>query len=112
MPEALVPLSRLVGQPVVGPGGARLGQVADVVVRWDGAEPYPLVAGFVLDAGGQETFLPAAQAEVGQAGPVRSSVAGPLGAFVRRAGEMQNKKKKKKDKEIKVREGKIKKKMK
>jgi hypothetical protein len=64
MPEALVPLSRLVGQPVVGPGGARLGQVADVVVRWDGAEPYPLVAGFVLDAGGQETFLPAAQAEV------------------------------------------------
>jgi len=89
MPEALVPLSRLVGQPVVGPGGARLGQVADVVVRWDGAEPYPLVAGFVLDADGQETFLPAAQAEVGQAGPVRSSVAGPLGAFVRRAGELR-----------------------
>lgn len=84
-----MPLSRLVGRPVVDAGGAHLGQVADVVVRWDGAEPYPLVAGFVVDAGGVETFLPAAEADAGPSGPVRSSVAGPLGAFVRRAGELR-----------------------
>jgi len=88
-PEALVAVSRLVDRSVVDADGNVLGKVRDVVVRWDGAEPYPLVAGFVVDAGGQEVFLPAPEATFGASGPIRASTGGPLGAFVRRSGELR-----------------------
>ena len=59
--DSLVSLAGLVGCPVRNPAGADIGRLADVVCRWDGAEPYPPLTGLVVRIGGRRAFVPADQ---------------------------------------------------
>jgi len=75
---------------VLDPSGATAGRVADVVVRWDGAEPYPLVTGVVLDVDGREVF--ASTGELARLDATTVSLRVPTGSlldFVRRDGELR-----------------------
>lgn len=88
--ESLVSLSQLRSVTPHGPDGAAIGRVVDVVVRWDGAEPYPLVTGVVLQADGKEVF--ASAGELGQLGAAGVTLSVPLRTlqdFVRRPGELR-----------------------
>lgn len=88
--ESLVSLSQLRSVTPRGPDGAPVGHVVDVVVRWDGAEPYPLVTGVVLQAEGKEVFASAGElAQLGAAGVALSVPVGSLQDFVRRRGELR-----------------------
>jgi len=59
--DSLVSLAGLVGRPVCNPAGADIGRLADVVCRWDGAEPYPPLTGLVVRIGRRLAFVAADQ---------------------------------------------------
>ncbi|MDQ6909936.1 MAG: CBS domain-containing protein [Actinomycetota bacterium] len=59
MRDSLVSLAGLVGRPVCNPAGADIGRLADVVCRWDGAEPYPPLTGLVVHIARRLAFVPA-----------------------------------------------------
>jgi hypothetical protein len=89
-PERLIPLSSLRGRKAIGPSGEHLGTVEDAVVRWDGADPYPLVTGIVAKGPQGELFLPSAALEpLEKFGPVRMREPRQLTPFTRRPGELR-----------------------
>ena len=56
--EALVSLAALVGKPVINQAGDHVGQVVDLVARWDGAETYPAITGLVAQIGRRRSWVP------------------------------------------------------
>lgn len=54
--DALISLAGLMGRPVINQQGGEVGQVSDVVARWDGG-PYPPVTGLVVKVGRRPAFL-------------------------------------------------------
>jgi CBS domain-containing protein len=81
-------LSEVVGQPLVGPAGDRVGRAADLVVRLtDGA--LPTVTGIVLRVAGRDTFVPQADVSELSSSGVRLAV-DRVGTrpFERRPGEV------------------------
>jgi len=88
--ESLVSLSQLRSLIAAGPDGSAAGHVADVVVRWDGTEPYPLVTGLVLRVGEREVFASAGElARLGAGGVALKVPVESLMDFVRRPGELR-----------------------
>jgi len=89
-PERLIPLSTIRGRKAIGPSGEQLGTVEDAVVRWDGADPYPLVTGVVVKGPQGEVFLPSGALEpLEKFGPVRMRESRQLTPFTRRPGELR-----------------------
>jgi len=86
--DALVSTAALVGRPVRGPGGAEVGRVQDLVVRWRG-EPYPPVTGLVVRIGRRRAYVPIDHVEEIRADAVTlRSVRLDLRDFERRPGEV------------------------
>lgn len=86
--ESLVSLAGLVGRPVFNPAGATVGCLVDVVVRWDGAQPYPPLAGLVVRVGDRRVFVSAdAVARLGQSVVELSTARLDLRDFRPRPGE-------------------------
>jgi CBS domain-containing protein/sporulation protein YlmC with PRC-barrel domain len=56
--SALVSLAGLIGKPVLHQAGQQIGQVADVVARWDSHQPYPPVTGLIVRVGRRRAWLP------------------------------------------------------
>jgi CBS domain-containing protein/uncharacterized protein YrrD len=56
--SALVSLAGLIGRPVLNQAGEQIGQVADVVARWDGDQRYPPVTGLIVRVGRRRAWLP------------------------------------------------------
>lgn len=54
----LFSVSRQIGKPVLDSNGEAVGELADVVVRWDGEDPHPLVTGLVAIMGNHSIFIP------------------------------------------------------
>jgi sporulation protein YlmC with PRC-barrel domain len=54
----MVSLSNLIGRPVRGYGGARVGRVADVVADWKGGAKHPLVSGVLVKVGKGTAMVP------------------------------------------------------
>jgi CBS domain-containing protein len=87
--DSLVSLAGLLGRPVCNPAGADIGRLADVVCRWDGAEPYPPLTGLVVRVGRRLAFVPADQ--IGRLSHQAVSLASArldLADFERRPGEV------------------------
>lgn len=84
----LIPLSGLIGSPVLDRAGERLGRVVDVIVRLrDGG--YPPVTGLLARIGGRRVFVPGDHIE--QLGLGRVKLSGEtlnLLRFERRSGEV------------------------
>ena len=57
MPGLVADLTELVGAPVVGPGGERVGRLVDLAA--DADDPHPVVTGLVVRAGGERLAIPA-----------------------------------------------------
>jgi len=55
----LVSLAGLIGRPVLNQAGEQIGQVADVVARWDGNQQYPPVTGLIARVGRRRAWLAA-----------------------------------------------------
>jgi len=88
--DSLVSLSQLRSVTALDHTGASVGHVVDVVVRWDGAEPYPLVSGVVLRVEGKEIFASAGElARLGATGVALAVPVESLQDFVRRPGELR-----------------------
>ncbi len=88
--ESLVSLSQLRATTPHGTSGVAAGAVVDVVVRWDGAEPYPLVTGVVLQVDAKELFASAGELSRLEAKDVSLAVSvESLQDFVRRPGELR-----------------------
>ncbi|HZU72059.1 MAG TPA: CBS domain-containing protein [Acidimicrobiales bacterium] len=87
-PSAVLHLSCLVNGPVVGPEGQRAGRLVDVIVRL-GDGGHPPVSGLVVDAGGEDRFVPVADIESLDGDETRLKVEPRgLGRFERRRGEV------------------------
>src|ERR1700689_2379470 len=54
----LVSLAGLIGKPVLNQAGQQIGQVADVVARWDGTKPYPPATELIVRVGRRRAWLP------------------------------------------------------
>lgn len=88
--DTLVSLSELRSVTPRGPDGDAVGHLVDVVVRWDGTEPYPLVSGIVVRFEGKEIFASAGElALLGSKGVQLAVPVGSLQDFVRRPGELR-----------------------
>jgi len=88
--SSLVSLSQLRSLTALGVDGAPVGRVLDVVVRWDGSEPYPLVTGVVLGAHEKEVFASAKElSPLGANGVALNVPVEMLEDFVRRPGELR-----------------------
>ncbi|HZT65336.1 MAG TPA: CBS domain-containing protein [Acidimicrobiales bacterium] len=61
--EAIVSLAGLMGRPVVNQGGAEIGRLHDIVVRWSDDELYPPVTGLVVRVGRRLAFVDAGAIE-------------------------------------------------
>jgi sporulation protein YlmC with PRC-barrel domain len=87
--ERVLPLSRLLGRPLIDQGGESLGRVADVLVRLRGTE-FPLVTGMVAQVGGaRRVFVPVEEVASLDAGRLAlSSARVDLCKFERREGEV------------------------
>src|SRR5580658_8614035 len=57
---ALISLAQLRSLAPTDEAGHGAGRLVDVVVRWTGSEPYPLVTGIVLQLGDRQVFQPIA----------------------------------------------------
>jgi CBS domain-containing protein len=55
----LVSLAGLIGKPVLNQAGQQIGQVADVVARWDSNQAYPPMTGLIARVGRRRAWLPA-----------------------------------------------------
>lgn len=87
--DDLVSAAGLVGAPVLNQGGAEVGRLVDVVVRWQG-EPYPLVTGLVVRVGRRELWVAADQVDVLDQHELRlRSARLDLNDFERRPGEVR-----------------------
>ena len=88
--KSLVSLTQIRSLAVLDPRGAAVGKVRDVVVRWDGSEPYPLVTGLVLDVGGREAFASTGELRTLNGKTVALAVPPTsLRDFARREGELR-----------------------
>lgn len=56
--SSLISLSQLIKKTVIGKQDTVLGEVSDVIVKWDGEVQYPLVVGFTVSKADKELFLP------------------------------------------------------
>jgi CBS domain-containing protein len=87
--DRILPLSRLLGRPLIDRGGESLGRVADVLVRLRGAH-YPLVMGMVAQVSGvRRVFAPVedlASLDAGRLELISARV--DLRHFERREGEV------------------------
>lgn len=54
----LVSVAGLIGKPVLNQAGQQIGQVADVVARWDSNQPYPPVIGLIVRVARRRAWLP------------------------------------------------------
>lgn len=88
--RALVSLAGLIGRPVLNQAGGEIGEVADVLARWDSGETYPPVTGLVVRVGRRLSFLPVEQVHrLGQEGVQLRSARLDLRDFVARFGEVR-----------------------
>jgi CBS domain-containing protein/sporulation protein YlmC with PRC-barrel domain len=88
--DSLVPLSRLRSISVADEHGNGAGRIVDVVVRWNGSDPYPLVTGLVLQLGDRQIFQPVANIVRLDSRPVVVRQLDSEGAgFCRRDGELR-----------------------
>ena len=88
--SALVSLAGLVGRPVLNQTGSQIGEVADVVARWDGGQPYPPVSGLVVRVGRRRAWLPMGAVEDFRHDSVRLHTARlDLRDFTPRDGEVE-----------------------
>jgi CBS domain-containing protein len=55
--ESLISLAGITHRPVTNQSGADIGDLVDVVARWDGQEPYPPVTGLVVRVGRRPAFV-------------------------------------------------------
>ncbi len=55
----LVSLAGLIGRPVLNQAGEQIGQVADVVARWDSNQQYPPVTGLIVRVGRRRAWVAA-----------------------------------------------------
>lgn len=62
----LISLAHLVGRPVLGPSGARIGRLSDVVIHWEHGITHPLVAGILVKVGKGLAFVAAQDATMRQ----------------------------------------------
>lgn len=86
--DALISAAGLVGRPVRDRGGAEVGRLLDVVVRWR-ADPYPPVTGLVARVGRRRVYVPADQVEqIGHEQVTLGSARLDLRDFERRPGEV------------------------
>lgn len=70
--------------------GRGAGRLVDVVVRWTGSDPYPLVTGIVLQLGERQVFQPMASVErLDAKSVVVRNLAGDAAGFERREGELR-----------------------
>lgn len=87
---SLVSLSRLRALAASDETGSRIGRLQDVVVRWTGSEPYPLVTGIVLQAGERQVFQPIDNVlRLDQRAVVVRRLGPSSAGFVRREGELR-----------------------
>ncbi|NNM96171.1 MAG: magnesium transporter [Candidatus Dormibacteraeota bacterium] len=87
---SLVSLSKLRSVAATNETGRGAGRVADVVVRWNGSDPYPLVTGVVLQIGDRQVFQPVASiVRLDAGGVVVRDLGLDAGGFVRREGELR-----------------------
>lgn len=86
----LVSLDALRRVPVTDAGGARVGKLADVAIRWDGELDYPKVTGVIVVEGEAQVFVPAGDvARIGVAGVVLTRTEKRYSPFERRPGEVR-----------------------
>ena len=87
---SLISLAKLRKLSPTDEEGRGAGHLADVVVRWTGSEPYPLVTGIVLQLGDRQVFQPVANILRldAKAVVVRKLETGAAG-FERRDGELR-----------------------
>jgi flagellar motility protein MotE (MotC chaperone) len=89
MGDSLVSLAGIVGRPVLNQSGAEIGDLIDVVARWDGEEPYPPVTGLVVRIGRRLAFVSIDQVgDVVRERVVLRSSRLDLRDFERRTGEV------------------------
>jgi hypothetical protein len=60
--ESLISLAGIIKGPVCNEQGAEVGDLVDVVARWDGHEPYPAVTGLVVRVGRRLAYVGVDQA--------------------------------------------------
>ncbi len=87
---SLISLAKLRKLSPTDEEGRGAGRLVDVVVRWTGSEPYPLVTGIVLQVGDRQVFQPVANIIRldSRAVVVRKLESGASG-FERREGELR-----------------------
>lgn len=54
---ALISLAGVLGQPVVNQNGQPIGQLVDLVFRWDSQESYPPLTGAIVKVAGQQVWI-------------------------------------------------------
>jgi CBS domain-containing protein len=87
--ESLLSVAGLTGAPVVHRSGAEVGQLVDIVVRWEG-EPYPPLTGLVVRVGRRLAWVPADKVdELEQRQVVLRSAKLDLRDFSRRDNEVK-----------------------
>lgn len=87
---ALVSLAGLIGRPVLNQSGAEIGQVIDVVARWDSDRPYPPVTGLIVRVARRRAWLPIGVVEEFRRDLIRlRSARLDLRDFTRRHGEVE-----------------------
>ncbi|MHB8393867.1 MAG: magnesium transporter MgtE N-terminal domain-containing protein [Candidatus Dormibacteria bacterium] len=85
-----MPLSRLRSLSPVDEGGRGAGRLVDLVVRWNGSDPYPLVTGLVLQRGEEQIFQPIASvARLDAQAVVVKDLGTQAAGFIRREGELR-----------------------
>jgi len=78
----------LLKRPLTDDKGEPIGRLADVIVRWRGADP-PLVTGLVADVAGRDVYVPVEQASAADPAVLRlTSNEIDLRKFERREGEV------------------------
>jgi CBS domain-containing protein len=87
---SLVSLAKLRNLSPADEEGRGVGQLVDVVVRWTGSEPYPLVTGIVLQQGDRQVFQPVANIlRLDGRGVVVRKLDPAAAGFERREGELR-----------------------
>jgi CBS domain-containing protein len=56
---ALISLASVIGQPVINQNGQPIGQLVDLVFRWDSHENYPPLTGIIAKVAGQQVWISA-----------------------------------------------------
>ncbi len=87
---SLIPLSKLRSASPTDQDGRGAGRLSDVVVRWNGSDPYPLVTGIVLQIGDRQVFQPVASiVRLDAHGVVVRNLGSEASGFSRREGELR-----------------------